>query len=133
MRFTACPTAFLLLLLGAPMPSPAGAQPADKPALRSSLPTHVEAPCDQAAAARPPRAVQRTAADVKDTDREKININSADVKQLMALNGVGRKMAERIVAYRESHGPFKKASELRKVEGVDDALWEKNRTRIVVR
>ena len=133
MRITARPLALLLLLFSAPVALPAGAQPADKPALRSTMPSHVEAPRDQAAPSRPPRAVQRTAADVKDKDRDKININSADVKQLMALTGVSRKMAERIVAYRDSHGPFKKASELRKVEGVDDALWEKNRARIVVR
>ena len=133
MPITARPFALLLVLFSVPIPSPAGAQPADKPALRTTMPTQVEAPRDQPAASRPPRAVQRTATEVKDKEREKININSADVKQLMALTGVSRKMAERIVAYRDSHGPFKKASELRKVEGVDEALWEKNRARIVVR
>ena len=64
---------------------------------------------------------------------EKVNINTADVKALMSLEGVGRKVAEKIVEYREAHGPFKKADELRKVEGVGGALWERNRQRIVVK
>jgi competence protein ComEA len=64
---------------------------------------------------------------------EKVNINTADVKQLMKLSGVGRSVAERIVQYRDAHGPFKKPEELRKVEGVSAGLWERNRERIVVR
>ena len=63
----------------------------------------------------------------------KININTADVKELMKLSGVGRSLAEKIVQYRDAHGPFKKATDLRKIEGVGDGLWEKNRTRIVVK
>ncbi len=63
----------------------------------------------------------------------KININTADVKELMKLSGVGRGLAEKIVQYRDAHGPFKRVADLRKVEGVADGLLEKNRTRIVVR
>ena len=63
----------------------------------------------------------------------KVNINTADVKELMTLNGVGHKVAERIVAYREAHGPFKKADEVRKVEGIGQALWERNRALIVIK
>lgn len=62
-----------------------------------------------------------------------VNINTAGVKDLMKLDGVGRQMAEKIVAYRDAHGPFKKPEELRKVEGVGSELWERNRTRIVVK
>jgi len=62
-----------------------------------------------------------------------VNINTADVKELMKLEGVGRRVAEKIVEYRDSHGPFKKAEELRKVEGIGSGLWEKNRTRIVIK
>lgn len=62
-----------------------------------------------------------------------VNINTAGVKELMKLEGVGRQVAEKIVAYRDAHGPFKKPEELRKVEGVGSGLWERNRTRIVVK
>ena len=64
---------------------------------------------------------------------EKVNINTADVKSLMTLAGVGRSLAEKIVKYRDEHGQFRKPNELRKVEGVGEALWEKNRERIVVK
>jgi competence protein ComEA len=64
---------------------------------------------------------------------DKININTANAKQLQKLEGVGHSVAERIVEYRETHGPFKKAEDLRKVEGVGGGLWEKNRERIVVK
>ena len=67
------------------------------------------------------------------TVEAKVNINTADTKELMKLQGVGRSLAEKIVQYRDAHGLFKKAVDLRKVEGVGDALWEKNRERIVVK
>lgn len=64
---------------------------------------------------------------------EKININTASVKELQKLEGVGRSVAERIVEYREAHGPFKRGEDLRKVEGVGAATFERNRQRIVVK
>ncbi|HEV8641128.1 MAG TPA: helix-hairpin-helix domain-containing protein [Methylomirabilota bacterium] len=64
---------------------------------------------------------------------DKVNVNTADVKDLMTLSGVGRKVAEKIVEYRQAHGPFKKPEELRKVEGIGAALWERNRDRIIIK
>ena len=64
---------------------------------------------------------------------EKVNINTADVKALMTLSGVNRGLAEKIVKYRDEHGNFKKAQDVRKVDGVGETLWEKNRERIVVK
>ena len=62
-----------------------------------------------------------------------ININTADVTELMKLDGVGRRVAERIVEYREHHGLFQKPEEIRRVEGIGSGLWERNRTRIVIK
>ena len=62
-----------------------------------------------------------------------ININTADVKELMRLEGVGRRVAEKIVEYREHHGLFQKPEEIRRVEGIGSGLWERNRARIVVK
>ena len=64
---------------------------------------------------------------------DKININTASAKELQKLDGVGRSVAERIVHYREVHGPFKRGEDLRKVEGIGAGLWERNRDRIVVK
>ena len=64
---------------------------------------------------------------------DKVNINTADVKELMTLDGVGRKLAEKIVEFRKVHGAFTKPEQLRKVEGVGAGLWERNRERVVVK
>jgi len=80
-------------------------------------------------AAPPPRGGDTPAP----TSAGPVNINTADVKELMKLEGVGRRVAEKIVEYRDAHGPFKKPEELRKVEGVGSGLWERNRGRIVVK
>ena len=79
------------------------------------------------------RTTPRRHGGVHAPDAAPININTADVKELMKLEGVGRRVAEKIVEYRDTHGPFKKAEELRKVEGVGNGLWERNRTRIVIK
>jgi competence protein ComEA len=63
----------------------------------------------------------------------KVNINTASVKDLMMLTGVGKKVAEKIVEYRGAHGAFRKAEDVRKVEGLGDALWQRNKDRIVVK
>ena len=63
----------------------------------------------------------------------KVNVNTASAKELSTLAGVGPRLAERIVTYRDTHGPFKKPEDVRKVEGVGKALWERNRERIVTR
>ena len=62
-----------------------------------------------------------------------VNINTAGVKELMTLDGIGHKVAEKIVEYRTANGPFKKADEIRKIQGIGSGLWEKNRDRIVVK
>lgn len=82
-----------------------------------------------AAAAPPARAGSSAAA----ADTAPVNINTADVKELMKLEGISRRVAEKIVEYRDTHGSFKKPDELRKVEGVGNGLWERNRTRIVIK
>ncbi len=71
--------------------------------------------------------------DAAETTGGTININTADVKELMRLEGVGRRVAEKIVEYREHHGLFQKPEEIRRVEGIGSGLWERNRARIVVK
>ena len=68
-----------------------------------------------------------------ETTGDAVNINTGDVKELMRLEGVGRKVAEKIVEYREHHGLFGKPEEIRKVEGIGSGLWERNRARIIVK
>ena len=73
---------------------------------------------------------QRSAATAQEG---KVNINTASRSELMKLKGVGREVAEKIVAYRETNGPFKKPEEIRRVSGVGKGIWEANREAIVVK
>lgn len=54
-----------------------------------------------------------------------VNINSADASQLSLLPRVGAKAAERIIAYRTEHGPFKKTTDLMQVKGIGAKTFER--------
>ena len=62
----------------------------------------------------------------------KININSATVKELRQLKGIGKTIAERIVAYREDVAPFKEIGDIKKVKGVGKATFAKIEDQITV-
>jgi competence protein ComEA len=53
-----------------------------------------------------------------------ININTADAAQFALLPRLGVKAGERIVAYREEHGPFKKVTDLMQVKGIGDKTFQ---------
>ena len=128
------PLLFSLVLTLVLFTTPAAASDPSSPPVRSSVPSHVTAP--HHAEPKPARVTGERASTSDGSEKssaEKVNINTADVKMLMTLPGVNRKVAQQIVAYREEHGPFKRARELRKVEGVGDTVWEKNRRRIVTK
>ena len=63
---------------------------------------------------------------------EKVNINTASVEQLMELDRVGAKYAQRIVEYRETVGPFEKPEDIMNVKGIGQRTWEANKDKIVV-
>jgi competence ComEA-like helix-hairpin-helix protein len=88
---------------------------------------------DSAPRSQPASKVTRPARVVATPGDATVNVNTASVKELMTLNGIGRRVAQRIVAYREAHGPFKRPDDVQKVEGVGTALWEQNRGRIAIR
>lgn len=49
-----------------------------------------------------------------------IDVNSADAGELTALPRIGPRLAERIIADRESHGPFNDLQSLTRVKGIGD-------------
>ncbi|MDJ0915625.1 MAG: helix-hairpin-helix domain-containing protein [Desulfobacterales bacterium] len=61
-----------------------------------------------------------------------IDINTATVEELTELKKIGVKTAERIVAYRQAHGPFKTVAELKEVKGVGDKILMLNKDRLTV-
>lgn len=62
-----------------------------------------------------------------------VNINQANAATIAkSLDGIGKTKAEAIVAWREAHGPFKKADELKHVKGIGKATIERNRSAILL-
>ncbi len=64
---------------------------------------------------------QKTSSNTVMSTREKrIDINTMGKEELLKLPGVGEKLAERIIKYRETHGPFRDIDELKNVSGIGD-------------
>ena len=61
-----------------------------------------------------------------------ININTANLEQLMKISGVGKTKAEAIISYREKNGDFKKKEDITKVHGIGKATFEKIKDKIEV-
>jgi len=60
-----------------------------------------------------------------------VDINRADAVQIAsALEGIGQKKAEKIVAWRKEHGPFNSAADVAKVPGIGTKLVERNKALI---
>ena len=54
-----------------------------------------------------------------------IEINHAAPAELEAIPDIGPKLAQKIVAYRESHGPFRSGASLEEVPGIGPKLRAK--------
>lgn len=61
-----------------------------------------------------------------------ININTASVRELQKLNGIGAVTARAIVDYREKHGNFNSTDELMNVRGIGQATLKKLRPYVTV-
>ena len=67
-----------------------------------------------------------------DSAKARININTASVKELEKLPGIGKGLAERIVEHREKYGPFRRAAHLIMVRGISDKRFRALRDLITV-
>ena len=62
-----------------------------------------------------------------DLTKNRIDINRASQRELCLLPGIGTKLAIRIIEYREAHGFFEDAEQLRNVPGIGDKKLSKIR------
>jgi competence protein ComEA len=74
---------------------------------------------------------KKTKKDKKETQKI-ININTATNEELCTLNGIGEKMADKIIAYRKQNGRFKNIEDLREVKGIGEKKFEKIKSWIIV-
>ena len=78
------------------------------------------------------QSASRASAKASTTSTAIVNINTASAAELDALPGIGAKMAERIVEYRQKNGPFKKVEDLMNVRGVGEKNFLKLKPQITV-
>jgi competence protein ComEA len=61
-----------------------------------------------------------------------VNLNTASAADLEHLPGIGARMAERILEYRQKNGPFKKIEDLMNVKGIGEKNFLKLKARLTV-
>lgn len=83
----------------------------------------------------PAAVLSMTAEEVacKEQDSEwKININEAGQEELMMLEGIGEKISQRIIDYRQQNGPFLQIEDIMKVSGIGEKTFENIKNAITV-
>lgn len=63
---------------------------------------------------------------------QKVNINTATIKELDSLPGIGPTMAKRIDEYRQSKGTFTSIEDIKHVKGISDGVFKKLRDKITI-
>ena len=66
------------------------------------------------------------------TSTQRMNINTANLRELEKLPGIGQGLAERIIDHRERFGPFRRAEHLIVVRGISDRRFRALRDLITV-
>ncbi len=61
-----------------------------------------------------------------------VDINTATLDELQTLKGIGAVIAQRIIDYREEHGPFTSVDELLNVKGIGEVTLSKFRDHVSV-
>ncbi len=63
---------------------------------------------------------------------QKININVANTTELETLPGIGPVLAQRIIDYRQVHGPFAQPEDIKNVSGIGDATFMRIQDMIII-
>jgi comEA protein len=73
-----------------------------------------------------------TVENAQEKNQQPVNINTASAEELIKIPGVGKSLAQRIIDFREEHGPFKKAEDLLKVRGIGEKNFKKMKSMVTV-
>lgn len=80
----------------------------------------------------PTRAVSvKAAAPVRRPVTFPLDLNTAKLEDFIELPGIGEKLAQRLVDYRQSHGGFRSVEDLREVRGIGAKRMERLRPLVV--
>ena len=71
-------------------------------------------------------------AKVSKIDNALVNINTADITELMSLPGIGQTKADSIIEYRNANGKFKTLEELMNISGIKEGLFNQISSKIMV-
>ena len=116
--------------------TPSGDSPSPAAVTSDVAPTEavIVAPSSSKAARSTAAAVSKAAkAEKTSAPITPVNINTADATQLDTLPGIGPVMAQRIIDYRNQHGPFLSVDELDNVSGIGPKTLEKLRPYVYVK
>ncbi len=62
----------------------------------------------------------------------KVNLNTADKNLLMNIAGIGDKLSQRIIEFRENQGGFSEIEELKSIKGITEAKFSKIKDYLMV-
>ncbi len=79
-----------------------------------------------------PTAVTAAGSEPRPEEQGSVDVNTATVEDLMAVQGIGPSLAQRIVEFREKNGPFKTLDDLLKVQGIGEKSLAKLRDRLAI-
>ncbi len=71
--------------------------------------------------------------EAKLADARQVDVNEATAEELERLPQIGPSLAQRIVEYRQAHGPFASPEQLREVPGIGPSTYAMVRDRITVK
>jgi competence protein ComEA len=83
-------------------------------------------------AAAPALAAAPSQKDSRASSSAPVDLNAATADRLTTVPGIGKVMAQRIVDWRDEHGPFRRVEDLMKVKGVGEKTLEKLRPYVKV-
>ena len=67
-----------------------------------------------------------------DSTMNKINLNTAKKEELQNLEGIGERLSERIILWREENGSFNIIEDIMKVSGIGKSLFDSIKDEICV-